>query len=324
MTTIITTLITETEKRAAKSPEEWKAPAERERTSGRAASAPSPQDEQAEKTLRLATVDVSVGEFQGRKVSVWELLFSKYLSEEKRQEVLEKYRAGTVTLEELVRILTTIVEEKEERSSKLKFSGLRRQVTASELFSSDIIDQNTLTELTQGTKTVQEITEMDSVKRYLQGTSCIAGVLVPSNTDPSRTEKMSIYQAMWKGILRPGTALVLLEAQAATGFITDPLKNEKLSVDEAVSAGLVGSEVHEKLLSAERAVTGYTDPYTGNKISLFQAMKKDLLVKDHGIRLLEAQIATGGIIDPVHSHRLPVEVAYKRGLLRRRDEPDPL
>ncbi|CAM2107202.1 unnamed protein product [Caretta caretta] len=74
-------------------------------------------DEQAEKTLRLATVDVSVGEFQGRKVSVWELLFSKYLSEEKRQEVLEKYRAGTVTLEELVRILTTIVEEKEEREA---------------------------------------------------------------------------------------------------------------------------------------------------------------------------------------------------------------
>ncbi|XP_048693221.2 epiplakin [Caretta caretta] len=313
MTTIITTLITETEKKSGKEPRGVEGPRREERTSGRAASAPSPQDEQAEKTLRLATVDVSVGEFQGRKVSVWELLFSKYLSEEKRQEVLEKYRAGTVTLEELVRILTTIVEEKEERSSKLKFSGLRRQVTASELFSSDIIDQNTLTELTQGTKTVQEITEMDSVKRYLQGTSCIAGVLVPSNTDPSRTEKMSIYQAMWKGILRPGTALVLLEAQAATGFITDPLKNEKLSVDEAVSAGLVGSEVHEKLLSAERAVTGYTDPYTGNKISLFQAMKKDLLVKDHGIRLLEAQIATGGIIDPVHSHRLPVEVAYKRG-----------
>ncbi|XP_044863724.1 epiplakin [Mauremys mutica] len=313
MITVVTTLITEREKKSGQQPGGVEGPCREERTSGRAASAPSPQDQQAEKTLRLATVDVSVGEFQGRKVSVWELLFSKYLSEEKRQELLEQYRAGTVTLEELVRILTTIVEETEERSSKVKFSGLRRQVTASELFSSDIIDQNTLTELTQGTKTVQEITEMDSVKRYLEGTSCIAGVLVPSNTDPSKTEKMSIYQAMGKGILRPGTALVLLEAQAASGFITDPLKNEKLSVDEAVSAGLVGREIHEKLLSAERAVTGYTDPYTGNKISLFQAMKRDLIVKDHGIRLLEAQIATGGIIDPVHSHRLPVEVAYKRG-----------
>uniref|UniRef100_A0A8C4SNY7 Epiplakin 1 n=1 Tax=Erpetoichthys calabaricus TaxID=27687 RepID=A0A8C4SNY7_ERPCA len=136
----------------------------------------------------------------------------------------------------------------------------------------------------------------------------IAGVFIPSTK-----EKMSIYQAMKKGILRPGTALVLLEAQAATGFVIDPVKNTKLSVEEAVAAGLVGRELKDKLLSAERAVTGYTDPYTGDTISLFQSLKKDLIVKDHGIRLLEAQIATGGIIDPVHSHRVPVEVAYQRG-----------
>ncbi|GAB1299481.1 Epiplakin [Apodemus speciosus] len=118
---------------------------------------------------------------------------------------------------------------------------------------------------------------------------------------------------MWKGVLRPGTALVLLEAQAATGFIIDPVHNRRLSVDEAVAAGLVGGEIQEKLLSAERAVTGYTDPYTGEQISLFQAMQRELIVKDHGIRLLEAQIATGGVIDPVHSHRVPVDVAYQRG-----------
>ncbi|PKK17050.1 hypothetical protein A306_00000456, partial [Columba livia] len=186
-------------------------------------------------------------------------------------------------------------------------------VTASDLLDSGIIDKDTLADLVQGSKTVQEVTQMASVRRYLDGTGCIAGVLVPSKADPSKMEKMSIYAAMWKGILRQGTALVLLEAQAATGFMVDPLTNQKLSVDEAVSCGLVGSELHEKLLSAERAVTGYTDPYTDAKISLFQAMKKELIVKEHGIRLLEAQIATGGIIDPVHSHRLPVEAAYQRG-----------
>ncbi|NXO74104.1 PLEC protein, partial [Phainopepla nitens] len=203
--------------------------------------------------------------------------------------------------------------DKGSRSSSVKFTGLRRQVSASDLLDSGIIDTGTLADLVQGARTVQEVTQMASVKRYLDGTGVIAGVLVPSKAQPSQMEKMSIYQAMWKGILRQGTALVLLEAQAATGFLVDPVKNQKLSVDEAVSSGLVGSELHEKLLSAERAVTGYSDPYTGDKISLFQAMKKELIVRDHGIRLLEAQIATGGIIDPVHSHRLPVEVAYKRG-----------
>ncbi|KAM3841865.1 epiplakin [Vipera latastei] len=273
----------------------------------------SSQHNELERTLRQVTIDVPVGEFQGSRRSAWELLFSKYVTGAKRQELLQKYQERTVAPGELVQILITLIEEMEEKGNQLKFSGLRKQVSASELFDSRIINQDTLSELAQGTKTVEEVTEMDSVKRYLEGNSCIAGVMVPSRKDPSKSEKMTIYQAMWKGILRPGTALVLLEAQAATGFITDPLGNKKLSVDDAVSVELVGAELWEKLLSAERAVTGYKDPYTGNKLSLFQAMKKGLIVKEHGIRLLEAQIATGGIIDPVHSHRLPVEVAYKRG-----------
>ncbi|KAF2979602.1 hypothetical protein EK904_004776, partial [Melospiza melodia maxima] len=271
------------------------------------------QEEELERSLKSHTVAVSAGGFHGRKVSLWELLFSKFVSEAKRKELLGRLRAGSLALAELATLLTLLVEEAAQRGSSVKFTGLRRQVSASDLLDSGIIDTGTLAELVQGARTVQEVTQMASVKRYLDGTGVIAGVLVPSKADPSKMEKMSIYQAMWKGILRQGTALVLLEAQAATGFLVDPVKNQKLSVDEAVSSGLVGSELHEKLLSAERAVTGYSDPYTGDKISLFQAMKKELIVRDHGIRLLEAQIATGGIIDPVHSHRLPVEVAYKRG-----------
>ncbi|XP_054254612.1 epiplakin, partial [Indicator indicator] len=264
-------------------------------------------------SLKSYTTEVPAGAFQATKVSLWELLFSTYVTHAKRQELLGQLKAGSLALDELARLLTLLVQEALERSSQVKFRGLRRQVTASDLLDSGIIDSDTMAQLVQGSKTVQEVTQMASVKRYLEGTGCIAGVLVPSKADPAKLEKMSIYQAMWKGILRQGTALVLLEAQAATGFLLDPHSNQKLSVDEAVAAGLVGSELHEKLLSAERAVTGYKDPYTGDKISLFQAMQKELIVKEHGIRLLEAQIATGGIIDPVHSHRLPVEAAYQRG-----------
>ncbi|KAM9308499.1 LOW QUALITY PROTEIN: epiplakin [Gastrophryne carolinensis] len=263
--------------------------------------------------LQTVQIEVTEGEFKGQKHSVWYILNSKYLSEERRRELLEGFNAGTLSINELIRIIITLISETEERSRKLKFKGLRRQVTATELLTSEIIDQNTLRDLAQGIKTVEEVTQMDNVKRYLEGTSCIAGVLVPSPKDPLKKDKMSIYNAMLKNILRPGTALVLLEAQAATGFIIDPVNNKKLSVDEAAAATVIGQELHRKLLSAEKAVTGYTDPYTGDKISLFQAMQKELIVKDHGIRLLEAQIATGGIIDPVHSHRVPVEVAYKRG-----------
>ncbi|XP_020144306.2 epiplakin [Microcebus murinus] len=266
-----------------------------------------------EQALRAATMEVGSGQFRGRPVSVWEVLFSSYLSEDRREELLARHAAGTLGLPELIVLLAQVIEETEQRLSRVSFRGLRRQVSASELGTSGILGPDTLRDLAQGTKTLQEVTEMDSVKRYLEGTSCIAGVLVPAKDEPGRQEKMSIYQAMWKGVLRPGTALVLLEAQAATGFVIDPVRNQKLSVEEAVAAGVVGGEIRDKLLSAERAVTGYTDPYTGEQISLFQAMQRDLIVRDHGIRLLEAQIATGGVIDPVHSHRLPVDVAYQRG-----------
>ncbi|XP_058436798.1 epiplakin isoform X2 [Marmota monax] len=269
--------------------------------------------QEQEQALRAATMEVRSGRFRGQPVSVWDVLFSSYLEEARREELLAQHAAGTLGLADLVAILLRVVEETEERLSKVSFRGLRRQVSAAELHTSGILGPETLRDLAQGTKTLQEVTEMDSVKRYLEGTSCIAGVLVPARGEPGRQEKMSIYEAMWKGVLRPGTALVLLEAQAATGFVIDPVHDRRLSVEEAVAAGVVGGEIREKLLSAERAVTGYTDPYSGEQISLFQAMQRDLIVRDHGIRLLEAQIATGGVIDPVHSHRVPVEVAYQRG-----------
>ncbi|NWH46351.1 PLEC protein, partial [Fregata magnificens] len=266
-------------------------------------------DEQTMEVLKSVTVCVNIGRFKGQTVSVWDLLNSEYLSNSKRRELVQKYKdENTEVLQEMVTIVTTIIEETETQGKKFAFKGLRKRVSASDLFQSQLIDKKTLDELNQGKKTVKEVTEMDSVRRYLEGSNFIAGVLIqPSN------EKMSIYQAMRKGILRPGTALVLLEAQAATGYIINPEKNKKFSVEEALTAGLIGGEIFEKLLCAERAVTGYTDPYTKAPISLFEAMNQGLIVKSHGIRLLEAQIATGGIIDPVHSHRIPVEVAYQRG-----------
>uniref|UniRef100_A0AAV2K0M1 Uncharacterized protein n=1 Tax=Knipowitschia caucasica TaxID=637954 RepID=A0AAV2K0M1_KNICA len=195
-----------------------------------------------------------------------------------------------------------------ETSKAPKFHGIRKDVSVTELFESKIINEDLYKDLNTGKLTVDEVSEMESVRRYLEGTNSIAGVYLQSTK-----ETLSIYEAKQRGLLTPGTSLVLLEAQAATGFVIDPVKNKKLSVEDAAALGVVGSEWKNKLLSAERAVTGYKDPYTDKMISLFQALKKDLIVKDHGIRLLEAQIATGGIIDPVYSHRVPVQVAYQRG-----------
>ncbi|KAG7278804.1 hypothetical protein CRUP_019110, partial [Coryphaenoides rupestris] len=282
--------------------------------------------------LKSTTTTLAGGKYQGRTVSLWDLLYSKYITEERRRELVEQYKSGAINIERFMEIILTIIQQQTTTTTSSivtcppaeidsnvsitkttittttatdsthsnAFHGIRKDVSASELLECKIIDEKIFEELNAGKVTVTEVSEMDSVRKYLEGTNSIAGVYLQSNK-----ETMSIYEAKSKNLLTPGTSLVLLEAQAATGFIIDPVKNKKLSVEEAAAQGVIGNDWKKKLLSAERAVTGYRDPYTEKTISLFQALKKDLIVKDHGIRLLEAQIATGGIIDPVHSHRVP-------------------
>uniref|UniRef100_A0A8C2D775 Plectin n=1 Tax=Cyprinus carpio TaxID=7962 RepID=A0A8C2D775_CYPCA len=262
-------------------------------------------DAQTKETLSHATVELHSGLFKGRIITIWEIINSEYFTEEQRIEFIRQYRTGKITIEKLIKIVITTVDEKEKKRQD-NFEGFRGPVSASSLFESNIIDKDTYDKIQQGKKKPAEVT--DSIKRYLQDSDCIAGVFLEKNK-----EKLSIYQAVKQKLLTPNTGLSLLEAQAATGYIVDPNRNEKFTVDDAVKAGIVGPELHEKLLSAEKAVTGYKDPYTGNKISLLQAMQKQLALREHAIPLLEAQEATGGIIDPVNSHRLPSDIAIQRG-----------
>uniref|UniRef100_A0A3B3V5Z3 Desmoplakin n=1 Tax=Poecilia latipinna TaxID=48699 RepID=A0A3B3V5Z3_9TELE len=184
--------------------------------------------------------------------------------------------------------------------------GLRNEVSVIELVEAKLLSKSDADQLNAGKLTTQDIE--DRLRPYLGGSTCIAGVY-----DEASNKVLSIYQAMKNGLLRPGTTLELLEAQAASGFMIDPINNLFLTVAEAYNKRLFGPEFKEKLLSAEKAVTGYKMPVTGEIISLFQAIENSLVEKGHGIRLLEAQIASGGIIDPQHSHRIDVNIAYSRG-----------
>lgn len=264
---------------------------------------------QTKEAMTQASVEIQSGPFKGRKVTIWELINSEYLTEEQRLDLLRQYRSGTLKIEKIITIVVTIVEDREaKKQEQSTFKGLRAPVPAKSLLDSKIIDKVTYDLLQQGKKTPDEVSKNNTVSKYLQGSDTIAGIYL----EPTK-EKLGIYQAIKKKLLRQNTGTALLEAQAATGFMVDPVKNQFLTVDEAVKAGLVGPELHEKLLTAEKAVTGYKDPFTGKIISLFQAMQKELIPKDHAMPLLEAQISTGGIIDPVNSHRIPTDVACQRG-----------
>ncbi|XP_068586164.1 plectin-like isoform X4 [Cebidichthys violaceus] len=271
---------------------------------------PKLTDAQTKEAMTQATVELDSGPFKGRKMTIWDIINSEYLTEEQRLDLLRQFRSGKLTIERIIKIVITVVDEKEaKKREQSSFKGLRAPVPATSLYDSKIIDKPTFDLLQQGKTTPKQVSENPDVNKYLQGSDSIAGIYL----EPTK-EKISIYQAMKKKLLRHNMGLSLLEAQAATGFLVDPVRNQCLTVDEAVKSGLVGPELHEKLLSAEKAVTGYKDPFTSNTISLFEAVQKDLILKEHAMPLIEAQMVSGGIIDPVNSHRVPTDVAYQKNI----------
>uniref|UniRef100_A0A3B5A658 Epiplakin 1 n=1 Tax=Stegastes partitus TaxID=144197 RepID=A0A3B5A658_9TELE len=266
-------------------------------------------DTEIKQELEKTTVNISVGCYSGKSISLWELIHSRYFTDDQRLDFIEKYRTRQITTQTIITVVMTTVEKLESDTPKM-IMGLRKQVSAQQLLDCDIIDAETFKQVKDGKLTTETVTKGESVTGYLKGTRSIAGIKV----HPSQ-KVMSIYEAKKEDLLTPGIALVLLEAQAATGWVIDPVKNKFYAVDEAAKERVIGPDVHEQLLLAERAVTGYKDPYTDATISLFEAMNEQLIQRNNGLRLLEAQMATGGIVDPNQSHRLPVHVAIKKGYL---------
>ncbi|XP_061632153.1 plectin-like isoform X2 [Phyllopteryx taeniolatus] len=271
---------------------------------------PTLTDAQTKEALTRETIELDSGPFKGRKITIWEMLHSDYITEAQRLDLLKQFRSRNIKIEKILKIIITFIEEEDaKKQEKLSFKGLRSPVPASCLYESKIIDKTTFDLLQHGKTTPKKVSENPNVTKYLQGSDSVSGIFL----EPTK-EKLSIYQAMKKNLIRHNTGISLLEAQAATGFIVDPVKKNFLTVDEAVKSGLVGPELHEKLLSAEKAVTGYKDPFTGNKIGLFEAIQKDLILKDQTMPFLEAQMVTGGIIDPVNSLRVPMDIAFEKNI----------
>nr|XP_019962518.1 PREDICTED: desmoplakin isoform X1 [Paralichthys olivaceus] len=191
--------------------------------------------------------------------------------------------------------------------SKLIFDGVRKKVTAHQLCDCGIISKATLDQLLKGKKTVDEVAV--DIQLNLKGTGIIAGMTTAAQG------KMPFTEAKNKNLLSPESALMLLEAQAATGYIMDPAFNEKMPVDTACSRGIVDTEDRDILVTAEAASKGFKDPYSGKVLSVGQACKQGHIDKDIAIRLLQAQESAGGILDPVLSVFLPKDLALDRNLI---------
>ncbi|XP_061831580.2 desmoplakin-B-like [Nerophis lumbriciformis] len=190
--------------------------------------------------------------------------------------------------------------------SELMFDGVRKPVSAKQLFDCGVIDKSTLDHLVRGEKTVSEVSAKKNV--YLKGNGPIAGVA-------GHKGNMSLLEAKKHSLLSPETADLLLEAQAATGYIIDPSTYQKLTVEEACARGVVDIKYKDKLLVAEAAAVGYKDPSMTKPLSVYEAIKNGLIDRKTGLRFLQAQECVGGILDPGLSVFLPMDMAIKRNLI---------
>ncbi|XP_026550973.1 dystonin isoform X7 [Pseudonaja textilis] len=221
------------------------------------------------------------------------------------------YRASEGFRSEDVSKSSTALEEKRAKEipteyDKIKFQGLREEVNARQLIEVKLLDLTTAGQLHMGKKAIAEVQK--DLEIFLTKPTAVAGLYIEASKN-----KVSLASAAKQRVIDKTSALALLEAQVATGFIIDPITGKKFSVDESVISGLVDYEWKTRLLEAEKAVLGY--PFSGKKLSVYQAVESRILERQKGKNIIEAQIATGGVIDPVRSVRIPPEIAVELGLL---------
>ncbi|NXP69412.1 EPIPL protein, partial [Chloropsis cyanopogon] len=90
------------------------------------------REEPWETTLKTTKVSIEAGEFRGHRVSLWDLLHSRYIPEENRKELLELFQAGELTLEQVKTVVTTIVTRTAAAERAEPVSGPRAEPVATE------------------------------------------------------------------------------------------------------------------------------------------------------------------------------------------------
>lgn len=135
---------------------------------------------------------------------------------------------------------------------------------------------------------------------------------IHDNTTGSR---MSVRSALTRKLIDVDTALLLLEAQAASGGIVDLGRKDKLSVHKAAEHGLIDSAHMYKLLNAQKAFTGVEDPVTKQRLPVGLAAQKGYIPQENAIRYMEAQSLTGGLVNPAKAGRITVQEALSTDMI---------
>jgi dystonin len=143
--------------------------------------------------------------------------------------------------------------------------------------------------------------------------------------DPVTGKKLSISEAIDKGIIDPKTGRYVNPLTGATMTLSDAIEKGLLDVEEKSRVprnnnngengedGIDGDKINgnddssEQYLDQDLVILGVMDPRTGKVVSLDEAEKLGLVDIDQGV-----------YVDPITRELVPLEDAIKRGMLRAR------
>uniref|UniRef100_A0A3Q3D9L7 Desmoplakin n=1 Tax=Hippocampus comes TaxID=109280 RepID=A0A3Q3D9L7_HIPCM len=225
----------------------------------------------------------------GTEYDISELLEKRVID----QSVFDQYRSSTITLTQFADIIT----EKSQRGLPPTSSTLPFATSSGSQVSYDAPNKVSSVSVTLASP-VESVGGKDPV-----------GAIFDTET----LEKISITEALNRGLVDTITAQRLLEAQACTGGIVNPENGRRLSVQEASRQGIINDDMAAKLKPAQKVFIGFEGVKTGKKMSAAEAMKEMWLPYEAGQRFMEFQFVTGGLYDPELGCRRTTEDALKMG-----------
>uniref|UniRef100_A0A3Q0SJ07 Desmoplakin n=1 Tax=Amphilophus citrinellus TaxID=61819 RepID=A0A3Q0SJ07_AMPCI len=216
------------------------------------------------------------------------------------QRSLDQYRAGTITL-------TQFADEIARGTNSSEMT-----IAASNV--DDMITCSSPTHATPSSPTVRKrfnsISITVSPPEMFDDHSPVAAIF-----DTETLEKITVSEALRRGIVDTITAQRLLEAQACTGGLINPATGERLSLQDAVHQSIIDESMASKLKPAQKAYAGFEDVKTKRRMSAAEAVKETWLPYEAGQRFLEFQYLTGGLIEPGTGRRIGIEEAIRRSWL---------
>ncbi|KAG5275625.1 hypothetical protein AALO_G00122480 [Alosa alosa] len=276
----------------------------------------------ADGSKRLVIMDQT----KGLKYDVQELLEKGVI----KQTQLDQYRAGKITLAQLVDAISDSTKRLTSSSATPSAAS-----AASVSTTSASPPKSSMTHIkSQTVSTSSVIISSSSPGRFISGeqaplspgriTSMSVNLASPIATvgerspvgvifDSDTLERVSVTEAMSSGLLDNLTGQRLLEAQACTGGLVCPSSGRRLSLQEAQRTGLITDELASRLRPAQKAYVGFVEPQGTRRLSVAEAVKERWLPHEAGQRFLEFQQATGGLWDPQEGCRRSLEEAQARG-----------